>query len=61
MGEGFVNYLNKCIFSKQFINKKVYDIVFRIMLRTVTSQKFQGSDQLSDWMTALTTFFSLHD
>ncbi len=59
MGEGFSNYLNKCTQFKHLINNKVYDSVYRIMLRTLTSQKFQGSELLLDWMIALTSFFRI--
>lgn len=57
MGEGISKFLEHCSETAQVINKKTYDIVYRLLLRTVTSQKYQGSEALSDWMRALTLFF----
>lgn len=57
MGEGVTKYLQSSLQTTLLINQKIYDMVYRIIFRTVTSQKFQGSEALSDWMSALTLFF----
>lgn len=61
MGEGFSKFLKKCQTNLNLINKKCYESIFRIMLRTLTNAKIHGSDILSDWMMALNLFFHLSE
>jgi hypothetical protein len=41
----------------EMLNRKSYDTLYRLFHRTITSVKYQGSEVLSDWMSALTVFF----
>jgi hypothetical protein len=57
MGEGLLNYLRKGETNSNIINKKCFEILHRIVYRTLTTAKYQGSEILSDWMTVLTEYF----
>jgi hypothetical protein len=51
------SYLRKAYSSPHLINSKCYDSLFRLLYRTVTAVKYQGSDILTDWMMAITVLF----
>jgi hypothetical protein len=39
------------------MNPKCYDCLYRLLHRTVTAAKYQGSDILNEWMASLTVLF----
>jgi hypothetical protein len=57
MGEGFHKYLKKAYLNRALINAKCYDSLYRLLHRTVTAVKYQGSDILLDWMLSITVLF----
>jgi hypothetical protein len=61
MGEGISGYILKCKANSKLMTKKCYEIIYRLISRTVTSPKFQGSEVLTDWMTAIGQLFSISE
>lgn len=59
MGEGFVNYIKKASENKALLSSRGFDSLYRLSHRTVTAIKYQGSDNLSDWMLALSALFEI--
>lgn len=59
MGEGFVGYIKKASNDRGLVSGRCFDSLYRILHRTVTAIKYQGSESLSDWMLALNGLFGI--
>lgn len=60
MGEGFLGYIKKAVNKNiNLMSGRCYDSLYRLLNRTVTAFKYQGSDSLSDWMLCLTALFEI--
>lgn len=46
LGEGLLKYLKKSVNQPEIFNKKCYDMIYRLLHRTITSAKHQGSSLL---------------
>jgi hypothetical protein len=54
-----VGYLKKASADKALFSTRCFDSLYRLLHRTVTASKYQGSESLNDWMLALTALFEL--
>ena len=59
MGEGFLSYIKKASADKALFSGRCFDSLYRMLHRTVTAIKYQGSECLSDWMLSLSALFQI--
>lgn len=52
-----MSYLKKAYENRALINAKCCDSLYRLLHRTVTAAKYQGSEILNDWMLLISALF----